>query len=127
VERQNMSFGNAMSGDSPAAVSERVTVSSTNAAGYALSVHRSAFAPADLPLGLTASASAGGQIGGALAGGAKAAIPIAPAPDLLIGTASARSATGGDAWPTNGRFTAPAPVVAPGHYTAAVTYPVIGR
>ena len=36
LEKQNISFGNAQSGDSPAAISERVTVSSTNAAGYAL-------------------------------------------------------------------------------------------
>ena len=35
--------GTRSAGDSPAAVSERVTVSSNNAAGYALSVHRSAF------------------------------------------------------------------------------------
>ena len=53
----------------PAAVSERVTVSSTNAAGYALTVHRSAFQPADLPLGMTATAPSGGQIGPQLAAG----------------------------------------------------------
>ena len=127
LERQNISFGNAMAGDSPAAVSERVTVSNTNAAGYALTVHRSAFQPADLPLGMTASAPSGGTIGAQLAGGAKAAIPIAPAADLLIGTTSARSATGGDAWPTNVSFTSPLPVVPPGKYTATLTYTVIGR
>ena len=127
LERQNISFGNALAGDSPAAVSERVTVSSTNAAGYALTVHRSAFQPADLPLGMTASAPTGGQIGPQLAGGAKAAIPIAPAPDLLIGTTSSSSAAGGDAWPTNVGFTAALPVVPPGRYTATVTYTVIGR
>jgi Lamin Tail Domain len=127
LERQNISFGSALAGESPASVSERVTVSSNNAAGYALSVHRSAFQPADLPLGMTASAPTGGQIGPQLAGGAKAAIPIAPAPDLLIGTTAARSATGGDAWPTNVSFVSPLPVVPPGHYTATVTYTVIGR
>jgi len=127
LERQNISFGNAMTGDSPAAVSERVTVSNTNAAGYALTVHRSAFQPADLPLGMTASAPTGGTIGAQLAGGAKAAIPIAPAADLLIGATSARSATGGDAWPTNVSFTSPLPVVPPGKYTATLTYTVIGR
>jgi hypothetical protein len=127
LERPNISFGNAMAGDSPAAVSERVTVSNTNAAGYALTVHRSVFQPADLPLGMTASAPTGGTIGALLAGGAKAAIPIAPAPDLLIGTTSARSATGGDVWPTNVSFTSPLPVVPPGRYTATVTYTVIGR
>ena len=127
LERQNISFGNALAGDSPAAISERVTVSSNNAAGYALTVHRSAFQPADLPLGMTASAPSGGQIGASLAGGAKAAIPIAPAPDLLIGTTSARSASGGDAWPTNVSFLSALPVVPPGKYTATVTYTVIGR
>jgi len=102
-------------------------VSSTHAAGYALTVHRSAFQPADLPLGMTASAPTGGQIGPSLAGGAKAAIPIAPAPDLLIGTAASISAAGGDAWPTNVSFTSPLPTVPPGRYTATVTYTVIGR
>jgi hypothetical protein len=127
LERQSISFGNAMAGQSPAAVSERVTVSNTNAAGYALTVHRSAFQPADLPLGMTASAPSGGTIGAQLAGGAKAAIPIAPAPDLLIGTTSATSAAGGDAWPTSVSFTSALPVVPPGRYTATVTYTVIGR
>ena len=110
-----------------AAVSERVTVSSTNATGYALTVHRSAFRPADLPLGMTATAPSSGQIGPQLAGGAKAAIPIAPAPDLLIGSASSRSNTGGDAWPTNVSFVSALPAVPPGHYTATVTYTVVGR
>ena len=127
LEKQNISFGNAQSGDSPAAISERVTVSSNNAAGYALTVHRSAFQPADLPLGMTASAPSGGQVGPLLAGGAKAAIPIAPAPDLLIGTTASRSASGGDAWPTNVSFLSALPVVPPGRYTATVTYTVIGR
>jgi hypothetical protein len=127
LERQNISFGNANSGDNPAAISERVTVSSDNAAGYALSIHRSAFVPADLPLGMTATAPTGGQLGPQLVGGAKAAIPITPAADLLIGTTAARSATGGDIWPTNVSFTAPLPIVPPGHYTATVTYTVIGR
>lgn len=127
LERQNISFGNAMAGDSPAPVSERVTVSNTNAAGYALTVHRTAFQPADLPLGMTASAPTGGTIGAQLAGGAKAAIPIAPAADLLIGTTSSPSGTGGDVWPTNVSFTSPLPVVPPGRYTATLTYTVIGR
>ena len=127
LEKQNISFGSALAGESPAAVSERVTVSSTNAAGYALTVHRSAFQPVDLPLGMTATAPSSGQIGPQLAGGAKAAIPIAPAPDLLIGTTSARSGTGGDAWPTNVSFVSALPAVPPGHYTATVTYTVVGR
>jgi len=127
LERPSISFGNASSGQTPAAVSERVTVSSNNAAGYALTVHRSAFQPADLPLGLSATAPGGGQIGPQLGGGAMAAIPIAPAPDLLVGSTTARSAQAGDVWQTNVGFTAPLPVVAPGHYAATVTFTVIGR
>ncbi len=127
LERQSISFGNAIAGETPASVSERVTVSSNNDSGYALSVHRSAFAPADLPLGLSATAPSGGQVGGSLGGGAMVAIPIAPAADLLIGTTAARSAQGGDAWQTRVGFVSPLPVVAPGRYTASVTFTVIGR
>ena len=127
LERQNISFGNALSGSSPTPVSEQVTISSNNAAGYALTVHRTAFQPADLPLGLTATAPSGGQIGPQLAGGAKAAIPIAPAPDLLVGTTAAPSAGSGDVWPTNVSFTGPLPVVPAGRYTATVTFTAIGR
>jgi len=127
LERPSISFGNASAGDTPAPVSERVTVASNHAAGYAVTVHRSAFVPADLPLGLSAAAPAGGQLGGGLTGGAMAAIPIGPAPDLLIGTTSAPSAAGGDVWQTNVGFVSPLPVVPPGHYTATVTFTAIGR
>jgi hypothetical protein len=127
LERQSVSFGNAIAGETPASVSERVTVSSNNDAGYALSVHRSAFAPADLPLGLSATAPTGGQVGVSLGGGATVAIPIAPAADLLIGTTAARSAQGGDVWQTRVGFVSPLPVVPPGRYTATVTFTVIGR
>ena len=127
LERPSISFGNAASGDTPTPVSERVTVSSNHTAGYALTVHRSAFQPADLPLGLSATAPSGGQLGGQLGGGAMSAIPIAPAADLLIGTTSAPSAPAGDAWATNVGFVSPLPVVVPGRYTATVTFTVIGR
>ena len=127
LERPSISFGNASSGETPAPVSERVTVASNHTAGYALTVHRSAFVPADLPLGLSATAPSGGQLGSGLSGGAMAAIPIGPAPDLLIGTTSAPSAAGGDVWATNVGFVSPLPVVPPGHYTATVTFTAIGR
>jgi uncharacterized protein len=127
LERPTLSFGQAASGQTPATISERVTVASNHATGYALTVHRTAFLPSDLPLGLSATAPAGGQLGGQLAGGAMAAIPIAPAADLLIGTTSAPSAPAGDGWATNVGFVSPLPVVEPGRYTATVTFTVIGR
>lgn len=127
LERPGISFGKAAAGDTPTPVSERVTVASNAAAGYALTVHRSAFQPADLPLGVSAAAPAGAQLGGKLGGGAIAPIPIAPAPDLLVGTTSAPSVPTGDAWPANIGFASPLPVVTPGHYTATVTFTVIGR
>ena len=80
-----MSFGNATTGTTPAPVSERLTVVSDDAGGYAVTVRRTAFLPADLPLGIAGTAPSGGQLGGSLAGGATAAIPITPAPDLLVG------------------------------------------
>jgi hypothetical protein len=127
LERPTVSFGSAAAGDTPAPVSERVSVISNNAAGYALTVHRSAFTPADLPLGLAASAPSGGQVGAGLGGGAMAAIPVAPAPDLLVGTTTARSAATGDSWSTSLGFTSPLPIVAAGRYSATVTYTVVGR
>jgi Lamin Tail Domain len=127
LERPTISFGTAAAGETPGAISERVTVVSNNATGYALTVHRSAFTPQDLPLGISASAPAGGQLGGSLGGGAIAPVPIPPAADLIVGTSSAQSAGGGDIWPTGIGFTGPLPVAAPGHYTATITYTLIGR
>lgn len=127
LEKPTLSFGNVSPGDSPAALTDRVSVTSTNAAGYTLSAHRSAFAPADLPLGLAASPPAGGQIGASLTGGARVALPIAPAPDLLVGTTSAPSPASGDAWATSLAFTSPLPTLASGRYSATVTYTVIAR
>ena len=100
LERPAVSFGNATTGATPAPVSERVTVVSNNASGYSVTVRRTAFLPADLPLGIAGTAPSGGQIGPALAGGAIAAIPIPPAPDLLVGTKAAQSAPTGDVWDT---------------------------
>ena len=80
-----------------------------------------------LPLGLSATAPSTGQLGPGLAGGARAALPVAPAADLLVGTTSAPSAASGDVWPTSLAFTSPLPTLASGHYTATVTFTVIAR
>jgi uncharacterized protein len=127
LEKATLSFGSVAPGDSPAALTDRVTVTSTNGAGYTLSAHRSAFAPADLPLGLSATAPANGQLGPSLAGGARAALPIAPAADLLVGTTSGPSAPSGDSWPTSLAFTSALPTLGSGRYTATVTFTVIAR
>jgi len=127
LEKASVSFGTAAAGQTPAPVGERVTVTSNDAAGYALSVHRSAFTPADLPLGIAATAPAGTQIAPPLAGGGLVAIPITPASDLLLGSSAASSAGGGDQWATSLGFVSALPVVPPGHYAATVTYTVIGR
>src|SRR5439155_1251823 len=114
LEHASVSFGNATPGSTPASVSEHVTVVSNNQTGYALTVHRSVFSPADLPLGISGAAPSGGQIGPQLVGGAIAPIPIAPAPDLLVGTTSAGSGASGDVWSTSLGFASSLPVVPTG-------------
>jgi hypothetical protein len=116
LERSSLSFGSVVSGTTPTPISERVTVVSNNASGYSLTVHRSAFTPSDLPLGIAAPA-----------GGALVAIPITPAADLLVASSAAPSAAAGDVWPTSIGFAAVLPVVGSGHYTATLTFTVIGR
>lgn len=115
LERSSLSFGSILSGTIPSPISERVTVFSNNASGYALTLHRTAFAPADLPLGIAAPA-----------GGAQLAIPIAPAADRLIASSAAPSLPAGDVWPASIGFVSALPVVTPGHYTATLTFTVIG-
>jgi hypothetical protein len=127
LERPAVNFGNATTGSTPAPVSERVTVVSNNTTGYSLTALRTAFAPADLPLGIAGTAPSGGAIGGSLAGGAMAAVPIAPSPDLLVGTTAAQSAPAGDVWDTRLGFVSPLPVAPAGRYTSTVTFTVIGR
>ena len=56
-----------------------------------------------------------------------AAIPIAPAADLLVGTKATPSTAGGDVWDTRLGFTSPLPVVPAGRYAATVTFTAIGR
>jgi hypothetical protein len=114
LDQPTLSFPAAVPGTTPAALPENVTVTSTDAAGYALTVHRTAFAPHDLPLGI------------GVADGGLVAVPIAPAADLLLATAGGPSADGGDLWTTSVGFVSPLPVVPAGHYTATLTYTVIG-
>jgi hypothetical protein len=90
-------------------------------------VHRTGFTPDDLPLALSAQAPPGGNLNSALAGGAKLAVPIAPALDLLIGSTSGLSGPDGDVWATDVGFLEPIPLVHAGPHTATLTYTVVGR
>jgi lamin tail-like protein len=127
LDRPSLSFGTFTSGDRPAPLPERVTVSSNNTAGYSLVVARTTFAPTDLPLALSATAAAGGVLGAALTGGALVPIPVSPATGLTVGTKATSSAAGGDVWATNIGFSSPLPLVATGRYTATVTFTAIAR
>jgi hypothetical protein len=127
LDRPALSFGTFTSGDRPGPLAERVTVSSNNTAGYSVVVARTAFAPADLPLALSATAPAGGAIGSAFTGGALVPIPVAPATGLTVGTKATASGAGGDVWPTNIGFSSPLPLVATGRYTATVTFTAVAR
>jgi hypothetical protein len=127
LEHASVSFGSAVVGQTPASLGEKVTVSSTDAAGYTVMAHRSSFTPADLPLAIGSTAPAGGLVNALFGAGALLALPVAPAADLLVGTTTAVSATGGDVWPTRIGFSGPLPSVPPGHYSATVTYTAIAR
>jgi hypothetical protein len=113
VDQDTLNFGSVMPGTTPDPLVEHVTVTSSDASGYSLTVDRSAFTPHDLPLGIGVGSAA------------LAAVPIAPAPDLLLGTASGVSAPAGDVWTTNVGFVSPLPSLPSGHYTATITYTVI--
>jgi hypothetical protein len=115
LDHPTLSFPAAVPGTTPDPLPEHVTVTSNDANGYTLSVHRTAFAPHDLPLGIGVGA------------GALVAVPIAPAPDLSLATTSGPSGSGGDTVATSVGFVSPLPVVAAGHYTATLTFTVIGK
>ena len=115
LDHPTLSFPAAVPGTIPNPQPEDVTVTSNDASGYTLSVHRTAFTPHDLPLGIGVGA------------GSLAAVPIAPAADLSLATASGPSALGGDIVATSVGFVSPLPVVAAGHYTATLTFTVIGK
>ncbi len=115
LDRASLSFSDAVPGTTPDPLAEDVTVTSNDSSGYTLAVHRTAFAPVDLPLGI------------GVADGGLAPVPVAPAPDLLLAAASGPSADGGDAWAASVGFVSPLPLVPPGHYSATLTFTVIDR
>jgi hypothetical protein len=127
LEHPTLSFGQVVAGTVPSPLSQRITVFSTRSTGYELTVHRTAFAPADLPLGLTTTAPAGGVANPLFAGGALAAIPLLTSADLSLGSVARAAPAAGDVWPASIGFTGALPSVAPGHYTGTVTFTVIGR
>jgi len=114
LERTSISFGSAFAGQTPTPVSEKVTVVSNDANGYSLTVHRSAFSPADLPLGIAPTGT-----------GTLQPLPIPT--ELGIGSSTSPTPAGGDVWPTSIGFSSPLPSVPPGHYTATITFTVIGK
>ena len=114
LDHPTLSFPAAVPGTTPSPLPENVTVTSNDASGYTLTVHRTAFSPHDLPLGI--GVGAGGLV----------AVPIAPAPDLQLATSSAPSSGSGDLISTSVGFVSPLPVVPAGHYTATLTFTVIG-
>jgi Lamin Tail Domain len=115
LDHPTLSFPAAVPGTTPDPQPENVTVTSNDASGYTLSVHRTAFSPYDLPLGIGVGA------------GELVAVPIAPAPDLSLTTTSGPSGSGGDTVATSVGFVSPLPAVPAGHYTAALTFTVIGK
>ena len=115
LDHPTLSFPDAVPGTTPDALPEHVTVTSNDASGYTLSVHRTAFTPQDLPLGIGVGA------------GSLAAVPIAPAADLSLAGSSGPSAAGGDTVATSVGFVSPLPALPAGHYTATLTFTVIGK
>ena len=127
LDSATLSFGKVAPGSTPRPLAEKVTVVSNDAAGYSLTVHRSAFAPADLPLALSAVAPGTAKVGTGLSGGALVPIPVSPAKDLSVGTAVGASAAAGDLWRAAFGFSKPLPAAGSGLHTATVTFTVIGR
>jgi hypothetical protein len=115
LDHPTLNFPAAVPGTTPNPLPENVTVTSNDASGYTLTVHRTAFSPHDLPLGI------------GVGGGSLVAIPIAPTADLSLASASGPSAGAGDIVATSVGFVSPLPVVPAGHYTATLTFTVIGK
>ena len=112
LDRTSISFGSVVGGSTPSPVAVAATVTSNNPAGYTLVASRTAFTPADVPLGIGVGAAA------------LAALPIAGA---TLATTSAPSAPAGDVVSTRIGFVSPLPTLLSGHYAGTVTYTVIAR
>jgi hypothetical protein len=115
LDHPTLSFPGAVPGTTPNPQPEHLTVTSNDSNGYTVSVHRTAFSPHDLPLGI------------GVGSGSLVAVPIAPAPDLQLATSSAPSSGGGDLISTSVGFVSPLPAVPAGHYTATLTFTVVGK
>jgi uncharacterized protein len=114
LDRTSIAFGGVSGGGTPSPIAVAATVTSTNAAGYALVVNRTAFTPADLPLGIGVGSAA------------LAALPVGSA-TLQLAATTAPSAAAGDVVSTRIGFVSPLPAALSGHYAATVTYTVIAR
>ena len=112
VDRTSVSFGAVLPGTTPTPKPVAVTVVSSDPAGYTLTVRRSTFTPADLPLAIST-------------GGSLVAIPTAA--DLTLATTTAATTATGDVRSTTLGFTSPLASLAAAHYTSTVTFTVIGR
>jgi len=122
LDHTSLSFGATAAGTTPTPLTENITVSSNDAAGYSLTVARTAFTPRDLPLAVGATAPAGASLAPGLGGGALVAVPIQPAAALTIGSKGSVSASGGDVWPARLGFASGLPLVPAGRYSATVTF-----
>jgi hypothetical protein len=127
LDHASLGFGQIVAGSTPAPLHEHLTITSNLATGYSLTAHRTAFAPVDLPLGIGIAGPAGATVPVAFAGGALAALVGSTATELLLGTTAAAAPAAGDIWDGSIGFAAPIPNVTPGHYTATVTFTVVGR
>jgi hypothetical protein len=115
LDQTGLSFPSAVPGSIPTPLPEKVTVGSNDPSGYLLTVHRNAFSPQDLPLGI------------GVGGGSLAPVPVAPQPDLTLASTTGPSGGNGDAWATSVGFVSALPILPAGHYTATLTFTVIGR
>jgi hypothetical protein len=119
----SIAFPRLLPGQTSAPVSSAVTVTSNDPAGYQLSVSRTPFTPADIPLAIQSSAPGAGMALDLLLGVATA---IPTSGSLAVGHRSGTIAgPSGDVWPTS-LVLGPVPNVSAGTYSATVTYTVVG-